>query len=166
MDGKGIIVAGFFLVVLLGAVLTWRSGGSEHSSVIHSTPDVFSTFSDREVRQITIENTQLTVEVVNTPQSTTQGLSGRTEIGSDGMLFVFPTAEIRSFWMPDMQFNIDIVWIQNDRVHHVLSDVAKPLPQQTALPSYSSEVPVNVVLELPSGKAAELNIKPGSKVIY
>ena len=68
--------------------------------------------------------------------------------------------------MPDMQFNIDIVWISDEVVVGVLADVKKPLPGQKALPTYSSEQPVNVVLELPSGRASELSIKPGSRVNY
>ena len=126
-------------------------------------------FTDRELRTITVGDTPIEVEVVTTPESTSQGLSGRTEIGADGMLFVFPTKQDRQFWMPEMQFDIDIVWIQDTTVVAVTSQVPKPPSTATPaelLPRYSAGIESNVVLELPSGTAAQMGIKPGTPLIY
>ncbi len=112
------------------------------------------------------QTTELMVEVVISPESTQQGLSGRSEIGADGMLFVFPQKEIRHFWMPDMKFNIDIVWINDETVVGIRENVLKPMPLQKVLPTYTSNQPVNVVLELPAFRAQELSIQPGSRVMY
>lgn len=108
----------------------------------------------------------ITVEVVNTPESMAQGLSGRTEIGADGMLFIFPTKEIKYFWMKDMQFPIDIIWIADDTVISVSEHVPIPDPETPdfRLEIYPSTEPVNVVLEIPAGDAKRLSIKPGTVV--
>lgn len=110
---------------------------------------------------------ELRVEVVTTPESWTQGLSGRSSIGADGMLFIFPTREVRSFWMPDMQFDLDMVWIADGVVSKVTAHVPKPSAGQSrdTLPVYSSDAPVNWVLELPAGKAGEYGIAPGTSVM-
>lgn len=123
-------------------------------------------FTDRERRVVTVGEHALEVEVVASAESTAQGLSGREAIGADGMLFVFPEKGIRHFWMPDMQFDIDIVWIDDTTVVGVTENVPKPLENQKNLPTYSSSVPVNRVLELPSGKAKELSIVSGTTVSY
>ena len=123
-------------------------------------------FSDRERRVITIAGVPLEVEVVASAESTAQGLSGRESIGADGMLFVFPDSQVRRFWMPDMQFDIDILWIQDKTVVDISEQVPKPLPEQKVLPTYSPTQPVNRVLELPAGKASELGIGIGASVEY
>ncbi len=108
----------------------------------------------------------LTVEVVNTPQSTTQGLSGRTEIGADGMFFIFPQKQVRYFWMKDMQFDIDIVWIADNKVVGITSAVPKPANQiqDNRLETYPSQQEINMVLELKANDASKYGISPGDVV--
>lgn len=126
----------------------------------------FKNLSDREHVQIKVGEKTLNVEVVNTPQSTSQGLSGREEIGTDGMLFVFPKIETRYFWMKDMNFDIDIVWIADETVIDISRNTPKPQPNTPdfKLETYSSKEGVNMVLEINKGKAQELNINPGDVV--
>ncbi len=108
----------------------------------------------------------LTVEVVNTAHSTTQGLSGRSEIGAEGMLFIFPTSENRYFWMKDMQFDLDMIWINNNIVVAISKNVPKP-PQDTPdnrLETYSPNQDADMVLEVNAGDAEKFNIQPGDVV--
>ncbi len=57
----------------------------------------------------------INVEVADTEQKRVQGLSGRNSMdNSNGMLFVFDTADYHEFWMKDMKFPIDIIWIGED----------------------------------------------------
>ena len=51
------------------------------------------------------------VELAMTPAERMRGLSGRDEIGTDGLLFVFPESDYHGIWMKDMRFPIDIIWI-------------------------------------------------------
>lgn len=125
----------------------------------HSRKKIQLTRSD----QKTIE---LEVEVVNTPRSIQQGLSDRPAIGADGMLFAFPDMAIRSFWMPRMQFDIDIVWVANSRVVGITANVPKPQTHsEKDLPLYHSPEPVNVVIELPSGQAEKLGLQVGDILV-
>ena len=53
--------------------------------------------------------------VADTPEARQQGLSGRAGLGeSEGMLFVFPKDGEYAFWMKDMRFSIDILWLSGN----------------------------------------------------
>ncbi|MEN8253284.1 MAG: DUF192 domain-containing protein [Patescibacteria group bacterium] len=120
------------------------------------------------------EEIELEVEVVNTPESITQGLSGREGIdihstGStkggqagqiDGMLFIFPQRHIPKFWMKDMKFDLDFVWIDNGLVVDLTESVSMPEPGMKLqdLPTYSPKSQVNMVLELPGGAINQYGI--------
>jgi uncharacterized membrane protein (UPF0127 family) len=106
----------------------------------------------------------ITVEVVHTPESIAQGLSGRDEIGSDGMLFVFPAKGQQVFWMPDMKFDIDIVWLREGMVVGILPNVPKPERQgqdRRTLPKYPSQQDVDMVLEVPAGTTEQWKLQVG-----
>ena len=126
----------------------------------------FNKLTDREVVDIKINDQIIKVEVVNTPKSTTLGLSGRDDIGQEGMLFIFPTSENRYFWMKDMKFDIDIVWIEDDQVVEITKNVPKPeenTPDNRLL-TYSPNQNINMVLELNKAGAEKYNINPGDVV--
>lgn len=115
---------------------------------------------------ITIGPAQLEVEVVNTPQSITQGLSDRPQLGADGMLFILRSGQVPSFWMKDMQFNLDMIWISEGRVIAITEDVPAPEPSTALsdLPTYSPEEPADMVLEVVAGQAEALGIKVGDQI--
>lgn len=114
-----------------------------------------------------IDEKMLSVETVSTPEAITKGLSGRSEIGSDGMLFVFPNKQKLVFWMKEMKFPLDIIWIADGKVVEITKDVpppegGKPLE---ALPRYSPDSEADMVLEVNAGFANENNLAVGSSVI-
>jgi uncharacterized membrane protein (UPF0127 family) len=96
----------------------------------------------------------LLVEVVKDESSTQQGLSDRPQLQTvtgqqlDGMLFIFPEAKIRYFWMKDMQFDIDICWFKEQRLLDCTRQVLQPTAVDDAdLLIYQSPQAVNLVLE-------------------
>ena len=105
-------------------------------------------------------------EIVNQTASITQGLSDRLEIGSDGMLFVTPAKAFYSFWMPRMNFNLDILWFNDGELVQIMSNV----PREPAtkpdflLPLYVNEKKANLVLELPAGQATKSGLKIGDRL--
>jgi uncharacterized membrane protein (UPF0127 family) len=79
------------------------------------------------------------------------------------MIFLFEKPKNLAFWMKDMHFPIDIIWINNNKVIEVSENI-KPEPNinEYNLKKYSSSQRANIVLELSAGKAKQLNIKNGS----
>jgi uncharacterized membrane protein (UPF0127 family) len=121
---------------------------------------------DHGFTNLTVVTTTLRVEVVNTSASITQGLSGRSSIGSDGMLFVFTQSMMPRFWMKEMQFPLDLIWINNGKIVDITENVSAPEPGQALndLPTFGPKEPANWVLEVPAGTAKSSNWKVGDVV--
>jgi uncharacterized membrane protein (UPF0127 family) len=104
-------------------------------------------------------------EVADTFESRARGLSGRRRLPEGrGMLFVYGRADRYGFWMPDMHFDLDLVWIRGDRVAEITPDVPHD-PPEGGLPVYRPSVAVDRVLEVPAGTAARLGWAAGDPVV-
>ncbi len=130
-----------------------------------SALDELQTMPDHQPFELTLNDHSLTVEVVNTPASITQGLSGRPELGRDGMLFVLGQSRIPLFWMKDMLFDLDMVWLDDNQVVDITTNVPRPQPNTPdhQLPLYQPRQPANLVLELPAGMVDQLDIQIGDQ---
>jgi uncharacterized membrane protein (UPF0127 family) len=112
---------------------------------------------------VKINNTTIKVEVAETPLAREKGLSGREKLDQNkGMLFIFPQKDYYSFWMKEMKFPIDIIWISDNRVVDIAYDL--PLQASEFLKTYQPKEPVNFVLEVNAGFARNYNIKIGDRV--
>jgi uncharacterized protein len=81
---------------------------------------------------------------------------------NQGMLFIFNKSDYYSFWMKDMQFPIDIIFINGDKVIAVFQKV--PVSLNENLPVYTTKTKADKVLEINAGLAKKYNIEIGSKV--
>lgn len=82
-----------------------------------------------------------------------QGLMFRERINEDqGMLFIFEEEEIHGFWMKNMRFSIDILWLDKEKRIVHLEPSVPPCPRDPC-PSYVPDAPAMFVLELKSGAA-------------
>ena len=110
------------------------------------------------------------VDLAVTGEERTQGLSGRPSLAVDrGMLFVYKEDNPRTFWMPDMHFPLDMVWIRSDcTVAGVTADVPNPAldTPRDQLPRYPSTDPVRFILEINAGQAGAQGIVPGAPVQF
>lgn len=112
---------------------------------------------------VTVGDIAIRAEVAETPAARERGLSGRSGLGEgEGMLFRFTTPDIYVFWMKDMRFPIDIIWISGDRVADITENALPPAAG--ALPQYYPKFPVDAVLEVRAGFARAYGITPGSSV--
>lgn len=101
-------------------------------------------------------------DIADTPEARTRGLSGRDSLGeSHGMLFVFPENGRHSFWMKDMHFPIDIIWIAaSGEVVHLEQEVSPD-----SFPAvFTPEREARYVLEVSSGFVEKHAIKIGDTV--
>lgn len=116
---------------------------------------------------IKVKDQEIQVEIAQTLEQQQQGLSGRESIESDrGMLFVYNEPANYKFWMKDMKFEIDIIWIDKGKVVGITDNVPVPSPNTplNKLPSYASPQPVTAVLEVQAGFTATHNIMVGDTV--
>ena len=115
-----------------------------------------------------ISNTNLKIEVVNTSKAMQIGLSKYTSLPeNEGMLFVYETKKREVFWMKNMSFPIDIIWIADNTVVQI-SEKIEPEPgtPDNDLTLYPSNQPVNYVLEVNAGFVDKNNIKVGDSFAY
>jgi uncharacterized protein len=75
---------------------------------------------------LTINNISINALVADTDYSRTKGLSGRDSLApNEGLLFVFDREGYQGFWMKEMNFPIDIVWLNKDKkIVHIEHNVS------------------------------------------
>ncbi len=111
---------------------------------------------------VTINNKTFLVDTATTPAQWEEGLSGRSPLSPEtGMLFIFNKPDNYGFWMKDMNFPLDIVWISTDL--HVIH-IEKNLSPQTYPTVYYPNAPAKFVLEILAGQTDANNIKIGDLV--
>ena len=109
-----------------------------------------------EVKIIKINDVSIEVEVADTYETRKLGLSGKPDLpDGTGMFFIFETPDQYGFWMKDMNFAIDIVWI--DEKFRVV-DIEKEVTPETFPQIFYPNQPVKYVLELPAGYTNQYHI--------
>ena len=132
---------------------------------VHAAPTFkrgFLTITQGRVR------TFLNVEVADTPESRAQGLGNRTSLANNaGMLFVFETTNLWSFWMKDTLIPLTVAFIdeQWEIVDLIDMAVAKD-PQYGPFEIYKPVKPSHYALEVNQGFFRQKNITVGAKVVY
>jgi uncharacterized protein len=103
------------------------------------------------------------IEVANNEISRARGLSGRSEIGSTGLLFVFKEKARPGIWMNDMSFPIDILWLDEEfLVVHIEKDVSPDTFPSIFYPSSYALY----VFEAEAGFSDKFNIEVGQKMNF
>ena len=112
--------------------------------------------------QIKVGEAIYDVDLATTPQERQQGLSGRESLEeNEGLLFIFEEPSVRNFWMKEMLFPIDIIWISEDlRIVHI----SKDLQPESYPETFNSKEPVLYVLEVNAQNAEKKGILIGDEV--
>lgn len=119
---------------------------------------------DTDLRAVYLAGETLQVSVAATPEARTKGLSGRTGLAPDeGMLFVFDKDAKYQFWMKDMLFPIDILWL-SDRGE--VQDIREKVSPDTYPDVFVPNAPARYVLELPAGFVEAYSVKAGDIVRF
>lgn len=106
----------------------------------------------------------LQVEVADTNASRELGLSGRKKMGNDeGLIFIFDVPGRYGFWMKDMSFPLDIMWInQNGIVVNIERNVTPESYKEKK--TYINQADASYVLEINAGQAEKFGLYLGSKI--
>jgi hypothetical protein len=104
------------------------------------------------------------INIASTKDSRERGLSGKSELGPDkALLMVFPSEDKWGIWMKDMNFPIDIIWLNKDKqVVYIVKNA--PFDDQTTI--YKPEKPALYVVELPAGATVDKSIAIGGMAIF
>jgi hypothetical protein len=111
----------------------------------------------------TVNDHVLRTEVAFFPWDLEKGLSRRDSLEEDqGMLFVFPSSGRPVFWMKDMKFPLDVLWIKGETIVEISENV--PLFTQGEVTVIKPEQEIDKVMEIKAGVASKYGIKTGDKV--
>ena len=116
------------------------------------------------VNYVKIGGQSIKVEIALTAEEQTKGLSGRSGLKeNEGMLFVFAQPDKYFFWMKDMNFAIDIIWIgENGKIIYIKKDARPESYPETYGPLGTSKY----VLEVVSGFSEKNNLQIGDRVEF
>jgi uncharacterized protein len=158
----------FIVFIIICFVLVKNINGGKPNSILN--PEVrhmgspICLTSGECVHFVKIAGQNVKVELALTPKEQEKGLSGRENLADDaGMLFVFKNPGKYSFWMKDMNFPIDIIWLnENFKVIYI-----KKNAEPSSYPdSFGSGVDSKYVLEVNSGFSEKNNLKEGDLVKF
>lgn len=154
---------------LAGIVLIARQASSRpDEDILVGVEDAASDLADQAGSprpSVTIGGVPVMVEIATTSAAVQKGLSGRASLGQDqGMLFIFSQPDRYRFWMPDMRFPIDIIWIADDKVAEIDENVSNRFDPANPV-FFAPSVPVRHVLEVNAGFSKKYGIAAGDAVI-
>jgi uncharacterized membrane protein (UPF0127 family) len=143
------------------------------SSIPSSAPDSANAPKETEsvddtqevkVPSVSIRGSEFSVELATTPEARALGLSGRPMLpDGTGLLFVFPRDSDWSFWMKDMRFPIDMIWISaGRRIVHIERNV----PPESFPATFRPDAPARYVLEVNAGVAERFGWTVGDVVEF
>lgn len=104
------------------------------------------------------------LDVADNEEEQALGLSFRDNMAQDrGMLFIFDQADKYCFWMKDMRFNLDIIWLDSNKdIVKVMENVEPATYPENFCPAN----PAKYVIELNSGEAKKQGYQLGYKIDF
>ena len=123
-------------------------------------------FVDAGKKILTIGNHTFEVDIADNALTRAQGLSGRPSLEErEGLFFLFSSAGNYGFWMKGMNFPIDIVWLNGDKIIG-FSENLQPEPEKNVfnLSIYYPPVEADKVLEINAGAVKKYNLQIGDKI--
>lgn len=147
------LVAIVVLVIALGG-----SSGTKTASKVTNT----QCGPYRTDKVISINGSDFNTEVANTTEQKDKGLSGRPCIlPNQAMLFTFSKDGHYAFWMKDMKFPVDVVWITSG---HRIAAIERNFAPSTYPERRGNKLPAQYVLELKANRTQELDASIGTIV--
>lgn len=131
---------------------------------VTSRPTTETSLTVYKTNKVMLGNIEYTLEVVDTDFLRERGLSYRTSLAPQvGMLFIFDTPRISRFWMKDMNFPIDVIWLDQDKkvvhIEHSLSPSTYP-------ESFGPKTLTQYVIELNAGDTEKNGLLVGEVVNF
>ncbi len=122
----------------------------------------FAVFARTDYRLAALNGHSYRLEVADTDALRAAGLGNRSSLSADqGMLFNYSTPAMRCFWMKDMRFPIDMIWLDRTKKATYIERDVNP----STYPQTFCHAGVYVI-ELNSGEAARAGLEVGQPVTF
>lgn len=122
-------------------------------------------FSNKSTPTATIDNKIFILDVAKTDIQKGRGLSIYNSLPiNKGMVFPFQKSDYYAFWMKDMKFPIDIIYINKNKIVDIFKNVPAPKSQSASLPIIKPKNLSDTVLEINAELSDKYNFKIGDLV--
>src|SRR3989344_8659942 len=127
---KTLLVVVLTAVVLIGVVVNQKD-------VLNENKNNNQNITQKEGHVLNIGTARVLIDIADTPALRERGLSGRKLLLDDqGMYFIFDHPDVYPFWMKEMNFPIDIIWIgKHMSVVNITKSASPPSSPQTFVSS-------------------------------
>jgi uncharacterized membrane protein (UPF0127 family) len=161
MGSSGKWIVGGLLIILVGVIIAMQNQATSKSEPTAPIPAVITVGEFTDLVPFTLGQISLLGSVADTDAERARGLSGTTEIPVGiAKVFIFDTSAPWSFWMKDMNYSIDIFWLDaSGTVVHLVEEASPDTYPDT---SFVPPVPALYVIETKAGFARENNIGVGA----
>ena len=113
---------------------------------------------------LTLGGETLQASIADTEPEREQGLSDTPYLPVGVVkLFVFDTAAPWAFWMKDMQYPIDIIWLDEQKT---VIHIADNLAPETYPKAFSPSIPARYVIETAAGVTAKIHLQVGAQATW
>ena len=164
----GLIAAAAAGVLYFNPAITSMLGQPEdEQQELLMTQEVRSGSNGYRQVKVTVNGLVLVADIAATDEQRTKGLSVKDRLAeNEAMLFVFDNEAEHTFWMKNMKFPIDIIWIDTDKtVVHIEHDL-QPCSSELLCPTYKPIDDSLYVLETVGGFAEKHDIVKGTRVDF
>jgi uncharacterized membrane protein (UPF0127 family) len=133
-----------------------------HANAAPAAPTTLSDFPGYKTTLLHIDGQEIRAAIADNSANQELGLGNRSNLpDGEGMLFIFTTDSEEAFWMKDMHFSIDMVWISVEgNIVYMAQDISPDTYPENFVPTS----PARYVLELPAGYAQAHGFKVGDTV--
>lgn len=151
---KVLLTFALLLIVVGGVFLAQNYLNGNNLSFFKKSPTVI------------IGDRKFAVSVADSQKEREIGLSETKSLSQDqGMIFLFEKPDYYPFWMRNMKLPIDIIYIKNDQIVTIQSNIVPPKEKESPI-VYTPTEPSDKVLEIQAGLAQKYGFKKGDKVKY
>ena len=150
-----------FFVILIVAIATINFIWVEKKYSPKVSP---ITIQESKIKYAELAGQKIKIELAQSKEEQERGLSGRETLPEgEGVLFIFENSAQHLFWMKDMKFAIDIIWIDADgKVVYIKKSVTPDTYPEVFKPTQNAKY----VLEVLAGFSEKNNLKEGDSVLF
>ena len=160
------VIAGLVLVIVV--FIIFGRGFSTGQFLTQTATDSAQT-QKKESTQVAIKDLTIQAKIADEPKEHQIGLADLSSLPiGEGMLFVFDKSASYVFWMKNVEFAIDIIWIdENKKIVDIASNVPpEPDKGEKELTRYKPKSDAKYVLEINAGISALHNLQIGDQVAF
>ena len=160
----GVIAAVLYFNPAITSMLTGQEGDQQDMII---GEDMRQGSNGYQQVNVTVNDLVLAADISATNEQRTQGLSVKDRlVENEAMLFVFGNEAEHTFWMKDMKFPIDIIWIDSDKTVVHIEHNLQPCSFEVLCPTYKPNDDSMYVLETVGGFAEKYGIVKGTQVEF